>query len=232
MSYSGDIVATTDGQGEIVVSTRLEDLLNDVNEATTLLQTATSVPPEVADLVDSFESQLHADAPLQLSADPYLTTMLFAAAFRAEKALRHDNVDQQRRDLRIALEQFRQALRDIVGNRPVAADTPVRDVLAATAATLSLPQRELADLLDVSSRQLQRWLSPDGPTPAGDDESRIRIVAQLVNQLRHAFTGPGVLAWFRAKHPTLAVKPEAWLANPLKYPELLAAAAAARAMTG
>ncbi|CAN5873843.1 hypothetical protein BH23ACT8_BH23ACT8_02130 [soil metagenome] len=57
-------------------------------------------------------------------------------------------------------------------------------------------------------------------------------MAQLVNQLRHAFTGPGVLAWFNRNHAVLGVKPTAWLDDPLRYPALLGAATAARTMTG
>jgi hypothetical protein len=210
----------------------LQGLFEQVNAATTTLQKSPTVPPDVAALVDSLERTLHAEAPLQLKADPYLTTMLFAAALRAEKALRHDNVETQRRDLRIALEQFRHALRDILSNRPFDADTPVREVLANAASVVSMPQKDFADLLGVSTRQLQRWLAPDGPAPTGDDESRIRIVAQLVNQLRHGFTGPGVLAWFNRKHPVLGVKPIAWLGEPLRYPDVLAAATASRSMGG
>lgn len=101
-----------------------------VNDATKLLQRSASVPVEVAQLVDSFEATLGAAAPLRLAADPYLTTMLWAAAFRAEKALRHDNDEQKRRDVRVALEQFRHALRDIVERRPYDDGAPVRDVLS------------------------------------------------------------------------------------------------------
>jgi hypothetical protein len=57
-------------------------------------------------------------------------------------------------------------------------------------------------------------------------------VAQLVNQLRHAFTGPGVPAWFNRNHAVLGVKPTAWLDDPLRYPALLGAATTARTMTG
>src|ERR1035437_4271429 len=113
LSYSNDMVATDETLG---------GLLERVNAATLSLQRSATVPAEIAALIDSVDPVLHAEAPLRLEADPYLTTMLFAAAFRAEKALRHDNAEAQRRDLRIALEQFRQALRDIVSNRPFAAD--------------------------------------------------------------------------------------------------------------
>ncbi len=214
----------------ITTGPQLHALLDRVNEATKLLQRSKTVPGEVAQLIDSFET-LGAATPLRLEADPYLTTTLWAAAFRAEKALRHDDPEDQRRDVRIALEQFRHALRDIAENRPYNDDVPVREVLARTVETLATPQKTLADLLGVSVRQLQRWLAHDGPEPATDDAARIRVVGQVVNQLRHSFTGPGVVAWFYREHPVLGQRPIELLDDPLCYPQLLGAATAARAMT-
>jgi hypothetical protein len=215
---------------EVATALELDALLGRVNDATKLLQRSTTVPGEVTGLIDSFEETLGAATPLRLEADPYLTTTLWAAAFRAEKALRHDNTEQQRRDVRIALEQFRHALRDIVEDQPYSDNAPVRDVLNKTADALAAPQKTLADLLGVSVRQLQRWLAHDGTEPAADDAARIRAVGQVVNQLRHAFTGPGVIAWFNRKHPVLGQRPSELLDDPLCYPALLAAATAARAM--
>jgi uncharacterized protein (DUF2384 family) len=209
----------------------LHALLARVNEATKLLQRSKSVPKEVPQLIDSFEPTLGAATPLRLEADPYLTTTLWAAAFRAEKALRHDNAEDKRRDVRVALEQFRQALRDITENQPYNDGAPVRDVLARTVETLVAPQKTLAALLGVSVRQLQRWLAHDGPEPAADDAARIRAVGQVVNQLRHSFTGPGVVAWFDRPHPVLGRRPIELLDDPLCYPQVLGAATAARAMT-
>ncbi len=209
----------------------LEALLTQVNAATKLLQRSVSVPSEVAQLIDSFEAALGAATPLRLEADPYLTTTLWAAAFRAGKGLRHDNDAQQRREVRVALEQFRHTLRDIVERRPVDDGAPVRDVLIKTAHVVGVPQKELAELLGVSVRQLQRWLAPDGPDPSGDDAARIRAVGNIVNQLRHSFTGPGVMAWFDRQHPVLKNRPSKLLEDPLKYPELVSAATAARSTT-
>jgi hypothetical protein len=206
-------------------------LLDRVNEATKLLQRSSTVPDEVVRLIDGFESTLGAATPLRLEADPYLMTTLWAAAFRAEKALRHDNAAGRHRDVRIALEQFRHALRDITENQPYGDDAPVRDVLARTAESLAAPQKTLADLLGVSVRQLQRWLAAAGPEPAADDAARIRVVGQVSNQLRHSFTGPGVVAWFYRQHPLLARPPIELLDDPMAYPQLLGAATAARATT-
>jgi hypothetical protein len=222
MSYHSDMSTTR---------AELRAVLSRVNEATRLLQRSKTVPTEVAQLIDSFEPTLGAATPLGLDADPYLTTTLWAAAFRAEKALRHDNAADQRRDVRVALEQFRHALRDITEDQPYSDGAPVREVLAKTVDVIAAPQKTLAGLFGVSVRQLQRWLAEDGPEPAADDAARIRVVGQLVNQLRHSFTGPGVVAWFYREHPMLGRRPIELLDDPLSYPQVLGAAAAARAMT-
>jgi uncharacterized protein (DUF2384 family) len=208
----------------ITTAVGLRDLLEEVNGATKLLQRSKTMPAEVIGLVDSFESALGAATPSRLDANPYLTSMMWAAAFRAEKALRHDNAADQRRDVRIALEQFRHALRDIVENRPYDDGAPIRDVLTRTANTIAAPQKSIAELLGVSVRQLQRWLADDAVQPAADDAARIRMVGQVVNQLRHTFTGPGVIAWFYRRHPTLGERPVDLLDDPLRYPEVLSAA--------
>lgn len=224
VSYHSDMYTTE-------AESRLSELLRSVNDTTKLLQRSATVPEEVGQLIDSFDSKLDAATPSRLKADPYLTTNLWAAAFRAEKALRHDNAEQRRRDVRIALEQFRHALRDIVENRPYSDDAPVGVVLANTAEVLTAPQKILAELFGVSVRQLQRWLAGDGTGPAAEDAARIRVVGQVVNQLRHSFTGPGVVAWFYRKHPMLGCPPIDLLDDPLSYPRILSTATEARAMT-
>jgi hypothetical protein len=224
LSYSHDMMTTQ--------AAELSQVLDDVTSATRALSRSADVPPQVEELVHALDARLHADAPLRLEIDPYLSTTLFAGALRAMKALRHDNPAEQRRDLRVALEHLRHALRDVVDGAPVAEDVPVRDVLFTLNTSLNAPQRDLAELLSVSTRQLQRWLDEHGPTPTGADEARIRVVAQIVNHLRHAFTAPGVLAWFWRTHPHLGHPPAELLDDPISYPDLRALAAAARSMAG
>jgi len=208
--------------------TDLRDLLADVDSATKLMQRSAAVPDEVASVIDSVGAALDASAVHQ-EADPYLTATLWKSAYLAEKALRHDPA-QRRRDVRIALEQFRQALRDITEDRLYTADSPIGEIVAATVQALNVPQKDVASLLGVSVRQLQRWLSEAGSEPSADDAGRIRAVGQIVNQLRHTFTGPGVLAWFRREHPALGQAPIDVLEDPLRYPEILRLARSARAM--
>jgi hypothetical protein len=115
-------------------------------------------------------------------------------------------------------------LRDITEEQPYNDNAPVRDVLTRSVEILASAQKTLADLLRVSVRQLQRWLAADGPEPAADDAARIRVVGQVVNQLRHVFTGPGVIALFYRAHPALGQRPIELLDDPLCYPQVLGAA--------
>ena len=212
-----------------MIATWLPQLLEAVNSATlSLRRSKEGVPSEVSELVDRFDSVLHAQAPLTLGVDPYFSTALFAGALRSMKALRHDDVMEQRRDLRVALEQVRHALRDIVDGHWSSEGTPVHEVLATLVATLRVPQPELAHLLGISTRQLQRWLPGDGALPSGHEEARVRMVAQLVNQLRHVYTAQGVPAWFEYKGPGMKATPLELLGDPINFPELLAAARGAR----
>lgn len=211
------------------MAVNLQEVLAEVDRATKLLQRSATVTDDVARFIDSVGAALDA-THIHQEADPYLTAALWKAAYRAEKALRHDDPAQRRRDVRIALEQFRQALRDITEDRPYSADAPAGEVLTNTVQTLSVPQKDVADLLGVSVRQLQRWLSEGGSEPSADDAGRIRAVGQIVNQLRHTFTGHGVLAWFQREHPVLGRPPIELLEDPLRYPEVLRLARSARAM--
>jgi hypothetical protein len=209
----------------------LSDLLREANEATSLLQRSATVPVQVVEVLDDFAAALGTATLSRSGAHPQQAEALAQAALHAEKGLRVDNDKQRRRDVRVAFEQFRQVLRDIVESQPYADESPIHDVVARTVETLAAPQKTVAELLGVSVRQLQRWLADEGAEPAGNDAARIRVVGLLVNQLRHAFTGPGVVAWFTRPHPVLGRPPIELLDDPLEYPQLVDAATAARAQT-
>jgi hypothetical protein len=54
-----------------------------------------------------------------------------------------------------------------------------------------VPQTQLAELVDISPRQLQRWKKSGGEPPR-----RLQLVTRLVALLHRAWTPEGVLAWF------------------------------------
>jgi hypothetical protein len=216
-------MAATDQAGDL---TRLLDRVNAANLA--LQRSTDRVPDEVVVLVDSLGSALPAGAPYVTEADPHQVARFFHAAFGAEKALRRPLPSAQRRDLRLPLQQVRSALVDIIEDRPVAPGLPALEVLHNLMGMVNVPSADIAVVLDVSSRELQRWLAPGARGPSGDDERRVRIVAQLVNHLRHPFTATGVMKWFERPHPILGVAPSRLLDDPLRYPELLAAARQSR----
>lgn len=209
----------------------LARLLAEAEAATIALRSSAAVPRTVEAFVEGLADVLHADAPASLGTDPYLASSLYAGALRALRAV-HLPEDSRRGELRLALEQVRQAARDALEGGPVAADVPARAVLRETLSMLGVPQAELAALLGVSTRQLQRWLADDGPVPTGRDEARVRAVAAVAAQLRHVLTGPGVAAWFGRLHPELGTTPAELLADPLALPRLVGLASALRAQAG
>ena len=65
------------------------------------------------------------------------------------------------------------------------------------AARTEVSQPTLADLLGVSARQLQRWLSEsEAVQPEGEDARKVRVIARVVNQLRFVLTPAGTIDWF------------------------------------
>ena len=97
-------------------------------------------------------------------------------------------------------------------------------------ATVEVPQRDLAALLGVDLRRFQRWISARERTqPEGEEARRIRALARLVGQLRHAFTPAGVVAWFDWPRPELGgATPRELLGDPVRLPDLLLAAGSTR----
>jgi uncharacterized protein (DUF2384 family) len=227
-SHYYDVVAPT-------FDAEAKALLHDVNRATELLSTSKNVPNEVEELVDQFDARLHArDSASRLaSVDPYLVADLLGGGLLCLKALRHESPDLERHDLRLGLEQVRQALRNIVDETLVSDDRGPKELLFWLVETISVPQGDIARVVGVSRRTLQRWLSSaDSAVPAGNNEARLRVVARIVNHLRHSFTGPGTLRWLERPNPQLhGAAPLTLLADESRFAQLVQLAATARSMT-
>jgi uncharacterized protein (DUF2384 family) len=225
-SVWGDTATTADRESE--------ELLEEVNHATADLAVSESIPDSVERLVRSFDQRLHAGQPEAafMAVDPYLVEGMLGGALICMKALTDDDPRLGRRNMRLGLEQVRQGLSDMVDERATADDRPIKQLLQWLVGTLSTPQTQVAELLEVHPRSLQRWLSQsDTAVPSGDDEARARVVARIVNHLRHSFTGPGALRWFQRPNPMADNRaPAELLKDPSEFPTLVQLAARARSM--
>lgn len=194
------------------------------------LARATDVPEDVKQLViDLAEAMTHLSKDDIVHIDPYLLSSLQQGMIRALRAINLPN-RVQRRQLRIALEEIRQALRDIDEDFPVGDDRDTKDVARWLVSAVDVPQATLAELLGIDPRTLQRWISPtDDARPRSEQAIRLRIIARVVNHLRHVLTGPGVVRWFMTPHPALKKrKPLEFVDRPEELKRLTRMATSAR----
>lgn len=205
----------------------------ELGEANARLGRSAEAAPDVLELVESMSATLSdQDDTFLEGVDPYLVIALQKAALGAERAL-HEDEPNRRRVLRLRLEQMRHVFRDLAGELEVSDQRSGKELARWLTETVDLPQQRLADLLGVEKRTFQRWISEKEPSsPAADDESRLRIVARLVNQLRHSLTPVGVIGWFERPRSELAGQaPRDLLSEPDALPRIQALAAGLRSST-
>lgn len=90
-------------------------------------------------------------------------------------------------------EAVRHVVRDVLQEQPPAHLRDAAEVIALLEEWLpSLTVKQLAELLGMSERQVQRRRAEGGVST-----SRTQVVARLVAVLRHAWTDQGVYAWFK-----------------------------------
>ena len=155
----------------------------------------------VDDLADGL-ADLPQDAALWV--DPYLLLAAQRALIGSLRALDSDDTAWARRQLRIRLEQLRQVYRDLAEGEAVYEERSAKEVAQWLADVLDVSQARLAELIGISTRTFQRWVSDaDSVGPEGEDARRVRVIARAANHLRHALTGPGVVHWFEAPNPQL-----------------------------
>jgi hypothetical protein len=216
-----------------MVTTTLLDLARPEAAAATVdalndrLAAETEVPADVAAEVAALADAVRA-TPLErwTAADPYLALLVHRAVLDARAA-----ADGEGRDaLRIALERLSHALAALGEAEEVGDARSPKELARWLAGAIEVPQRDVAALLGVDLRRFQRWISARERTqPEGEEARRLRALARLVAQLRHAFTPAGVLAWFDWPRPELGgVTPRELLADPVRLPELLLAAGSTR----
>jgi uncharacterized protein (DUF2384 family) len=177
----------------------------EIAERNLLLGRSREVPYDLRLYVEGLADQVAAlPEDITLRVDPYLMLAAQRALIGALRALELDDASA-RRQLRLRLEQMRHVYRDLAEGGPLYEDRPAKELVRWLDDVLDVSQARLAELFGVSARTFQRWVSASDPAgPDGDDARRVRIVSAVANHLRHALTGPGVLAWFERPHPQLA----------------------------
>lgn len=181
------------------------DLQEALGKANQELAGTSEVSKEVRKVVERVASEIVELGPdLESQIDPYLLMSLQQGIIGALRALDLSNERQKRNQLRISIERMRQSLRDMVEGVSVSEAQPTKDVVRWLVDILDVPQADVAGLLNVNARKLQRWLSPRDPSePHDEDALRVRLIARIANHLRHGFSGPGVVAWLERPHPEL-----------------------------
>lgn len=156
--------------------------------------------------------------------DPYLRSALLTGVIHALRAAENG----ERGELRVTVERVRQALRDLLDERPVWRGGPKH--AAIWLREQGLTPSDIAGLLAISETSVRRWSSRDDETePGGDNAARVMVVAKVVNHLRHAMTTRGVVQWLQRPHPSLFDRrPVDELKDPDSYRQLIHLASGAR----
>lgn len=193
-----------------------------------------SIPGDVAGAVEAVvEALLDADLRSWHAIDPHHAVIVLRSAMSAQRAARARRSPAARDELRVALESMRQSLAAIAEREPVSDERRPKELVQWLAERTEVSQARLAELLGVSARQLQRWISDaERAQPEGDDARKVRLVAQLVNQLRFSLTPSGTVEWFGWPRGDLGGRcPLDLLGVPAEEPALMAAAAGMRGLS-
>jgi uncharacterized protein (DUF2384 family) len=211
-----------------------EAVAHEVGEANQRLARETDVPSSIIELINDLSEAIgEVDNATVSLIDPSLWIQIQAAALRAQRAATLDDDHEQRRAVRITLEQVRFLFARLAERQPVTEDRPIKDVLAWLDEKLTVPQRRKADLLGVGERTYQRWISPsETAAPESEQEHRVRVVARVTAQLRHVLTGAGVADWFETPMDDLdGRKPLDVLGDPAATERVLHLAVAPRSFS-
>lgn len=192
-----------------------------------------TIPPEIQERVRELTDAVDSQRASWGRVDPYYVEIVLRATLSAQIALMEPDLPDSRLRLRMALDSLAQAFASIAEDQPVSDDRTGKEVVAWLVAATEAPQAQIAQLIGVSPRQFQRWLSSsESAAPEGNDLRRVRAIARIVNQLRFSLTPAGVVEWFSWRSPELGRKrPIDLLDKPAQLPRLIGLASDLRSTT-
>lgn len=204
----------------------------ELREANQQLARQPAVAGAARELIDGVADELVAFDADQFEDDPYLLIAIERTVLQAKRALDIEDDTQQRRAARLSLDDLERLMVLLAERQPMSADRDANEIARWVLDALGLPARQLAPIMNIHERTLQRWTSDSATsTPSGEEERLLRSVAQIAGQLRHVLTGPGVLAWLTRPSEQLdGATPVDTLHDPAALPAVLTAARAMRAM--
>jgi uncharacterized protein (DUF2384 family) len=215
----------------IVDLSKPADAAREVHRLNDRLAAERTIPADVAAGVREIAEAVDATHLRRWEAvDPHHAVIVLHSAVRAQRALENPNSILSRNQLRVALESIRQSLAALAEREPVSDERTPKQIVQWLAQQTEVPQATLADLLGVSARQLQRWVSDNERSqPEGDDARKARLVARIVSQLRFVLTPGGTIDWFTWPRADLADRrPVDLLDDPAAEPNLMLVAASMR----
>jgi|SRR5215207_232026 len=182
-----------------------ETVVHELEEAARQLRGSERVPGSVLALVtDLCDAVGNANVDQASDISPATWMAVQAAALRALTAVHEGDEREQRRKLRLLVEELRFRLARLAEDQPISDGRPIKDVVRWLDRAWNVPQSVKGELFGVSNRTWQRWASPNETSePSGDQDRQVRLVARLVNDLRFLLTANGVLDWVRAELPDL-----------------------------
>ncbi len=186
--------------------TNPEIVAGELGEANRRVARAATVPSSVVDLVIDVATAIMQVTPQDrrgAGVDLNAWVDLQRAAGRALSVAYGEKDDQKRRrELRLLIEELRFRLARLAEREQLADERPIEDIVQWFDATVTISQAAKAALLGIGDRTYQRWVSSsERAGPSGDEERRLRIIAWLVGDLRHALTATGVVNWLTRPHP-------------------------------
>src|SRR5919106_78709 len=208
----------------------LAPLQRELEDASAVLARSEELPAGIRELVRSLAEELRDmdRAEWEEAVDPYLLVELEQVAISALLALDEEDDESGLEGAELALEAMREIVGDIEEGSAVSDERSGREVARWLKDRTGASTKELAGVLGISERKLERWFS-GASTPAGEDEVRLRLSVRLVNQLRHGMTGYGALRWLSRPFRELGgSRPRDLLSAPEEASRLLALAGQAR----